>query len=233
MCLALAMAECQRAFDCSAFGTRGGRVPTRSLRRLRLGPAQAPGEARPIRRQMSDSRAFAVLLGAAVLVASLFAPWFADRLQRRRPRRDHAADRPAARRLRRVRARPALRAARPDRRRRLGGFERTDIVLLGCALARRLRGAARALRRRLAGRRRGRGHDRAGDGRPARPGRRAHHAAVGRVAGARGRARRSSSRGRLGARGEAARRRPRPRRDGAGLPPPAPTASPATVWPPV
>ena len=84
---------------------------------------------------MSDSRAVAVLLGAAVLVAALFAPWFAVDLGG--ATRDALAQQTAqlpggfgefAR---------GLLSVLPDRIVVNGweGFERTDIVLLGCALA--------------------------------------------------------------------------------------------------
>jgi hypothetical protein len=85
--------------------------------------------------QMSDSRAFAVLLGAAVLVASLFAPWFAVDFSgaARDAFTQQAGQLPGgfgefAR---------GLLSVLPDRIVVDGwqAFERTDIVLLGCALA--------------------------------------------------------------------------------------------------
>ncbi len=84
---------------------------------------------------MSDSRAFSVLFGAAVLVASLFAPWFAVDLG--------GATRDAI--LQQTGQLPGgfgefargLLSVLPDRIVVDGweGFERTDLVLLGCALA--------------------------------------------------------------------------------------------------
>jgi len=94
-------------------------------------PRTGPSDAR----QMSDSRVFAVLLGAAVLVASLFSPWFAIDLG--------GAARDAL--VQRTGQIPGgfgefargLLAVLPDRIVVDGwrAFERTDIVLLGCALA--------------------------------------------------------------------------------------------------
>ena len=84
---------------------------------------------------MSDSRAFAVLLGAALLVASLFAPWFA--LDFSGATRDAVTQQ-----LGQIPggfgefARGLL-SVLPERIVVDGwqAFERTDIVLLGCALA--------------------------------------------------------------------------------------------------
>jgi hypothetical protein len=84
---------------------------------------------------MSDSRAFAVLLGAAVLVASLFAPWYAVDFggAAREAFTQQAGQLPGgfgefAR---------GLLSVLPDRIVVNGweAFERTDIVLLGCGLA--------------------------------------------------------------------------------------------------
>jgi hypothetical protein len=84
---------------------------------------------------MSDSRAFVVLLGAAALVASLFAPWFAVDFS--------GATRDAL--LQQTGQIPGgfgefargLLSVLPERIVVDGwqAFERTDIVLLGCALA--------------------------------------------------------------------------------------------------
>jgi hypothetical protein len=84
---------------------------------------------------MSDSRAFVVLLGAALLVASLFAPWFAVDFS--------GATRDAI--TQQVGQIPGgfgefargLLSVLPERIVVDGwqAFERTDIVLLGCALA--------------------------------------------------------------------------------------------------
>ena len=86
-------------------------------------------------RQMSDSRAFAVLVGAAVLVAALFAPWYAFDFSgaARDAITQQSGQLPGV--LGEF-ARGVL-SVLPDRIVVDGweAFERTDIVLLGCALA--------------------------------------------------------------------------------------------------
>jgi hypothetical protein len=90
---------------------------------------------RPDARRMSDSRAFVVLFGAALLVASLFAPWFAldfsgatrDAITQQAGQLPGGLGAFAS----------GLLSMLPERIVVDGwqAFERTDVVLLGCGLA--------------------------------------------------------------------------------------------------